>query len=240
MPTVAAIALVLMASVRDAPLIDAVLDAMYPSQVVLIAGDVWPARHAAGVLSNDRFDDALLDPSALGDSPAALRFAAPSMTRGTAAVRYEVMKQTEDGVEKGHGLVTLRRANGAWRVASQTYEPDVRPPHDEVPIRVGGGVKAPVAIRKFEPPYTEVARRNRVAGIVIVEGIIRRTGRLTDVRVLKGLPDGLDESAVNTLKQWRFRPASLNGIPVSVYYNLTVNFRLEEKKLPDAANERQH
>ena len=45
--------------------------------------------------------------------------------------------------------------------------------------------------------------------------------------MLKGLPMGLEESAVDAIKTWRFKPATLNGKPVMVYYNLTVNFKLQ-------------
>jgi periplasmic protein TonB len=62
---------------------------------------------------------------------------------------------------------------------------------------------------------------------VIVEAIIDKDGKVTNVRVLKGLPMGLDQAAVDAVKNWRFRPATLNGRPVSVYYSLTVNFRLQ-------------
>jgi len=62
---------------------------------------------------------------------------------------------------------------------------------------------------------------------VIVEAIIDKNGDVTNVRVLKGLPMGLEESATSAVKSWKFKPATLNGRPVSVYYNLTVNFRLQ-------------
>jgi protein TonB len=45
--------------------------------------------------------------------------------------------------------------------------------------------------------------------------------------VLKTMPMGLDQAAVNAVKTWKFKPATLNGRPVAVYYNLTVNFRLQ-------------
>ncbi|MCB1101000.1 MAG: energy transducer TonB [Kiritimatiellae bacterium] len=57
--------------------------------------------------------------------------------------------------------------------------------------------------------------------------MIDKGGNVTDAKVLKGLPMGLDEKAIEAIKTWTFKPATLHGNPVSVYYNLTVNFRLQ-------------
>ena len=95
------------------------------------------------------------------------------------------------------------------------------------PYRVGGDVKAPVVITRVEPMYPEEARRNHVAGIVIVEAVIDRNGDVGDVRVLKPLPFGLDQAAVDAVKQWKFRPGTLAGEPVDVLFNLTINFKLD-------------
>jgi protein TonB len=97
----------------------------------------------------------------------------------------------------------------------------------DAPVRVGGNVKAPVAVKRVDPIYTEVARRARIQGFVIVEAVIDRQGNVTEARVLKPLPFGLDMAALNAIKQWKFRPGTLNGQPVPVYYNLTVNFQIE-------------
>jgi protein TonB len=97
----------------------------------------------------------------------------------------------------------------------------------DAPVRVGGNVKAPIAVKRVDPVYTEVARRARVQGFVIVEAVIDRQGNVTEARVLKPLPFGLDMAALNAIKQWKFRPGTLNGQPVPVYYNLTVNFQIE-------------
>jgi protein TonB len=99
-------------------------------------------------------------------------------------------------------------------------------PKPEVPLRVGGDVKAPVVITRVEPTYPEVARKARIAGIVIVECIIDKTGNVTNVQVLKPLPFGLDQAAVDAVKRWKFKPGTLNGQPVDVIFNLTVNFKL--------------
>ena len=74
---------------------------------------------------------------------------------------------------------------------------------------------------------SEIARKARIQGVVIVEAIIDKTGNVTNVKILKGLPMGLDQAAADAVKKWKFKPATLNGKPVAVIYNLTVNFRLQ-------------
>jgi protein TonB len=106
--------------------------------------------------------------------------------------------------------------------------PEGPPPSEpEGPIHVGGDVAAPIKINAPQPQYTEIARKARIQGVVIVQAIINKQGNVTDVKVLKGLPMGLDQSAVEAIRKWKFEPATLNGKPVDVYYNLTVNFTLQ-------------
>lgn len=99
-------------------------------------------------------------------------------------------------------------------------------PVPNVPLRVGGDVKAPVTSRRVEPEYTETARAARVAGVVVVEAIIDKQGNVDAVKVVKDLPMGLGAEAVKAVKQWKFKPGTLNGEPVAVIFNLTVNFKL--------------
>jgi len=101
-------------------------------------------------------------------------------------------------------------------------------PEGGLPYRVGEGVSRPEKISGFPPVYTEVARRARVTGIVIVEAIIDEQGNVTNARVLKGLPMGLDKAAVEAIQTWKFKPAVFEGRPVSVYYTLTVNFQVDD------------
>ncbi len=94
-------------------------------------------------------------------------------------------------------------------------------------LQVGGGVTAPEKIFAPQPRYSEEARQGRVQGTVILQAVIEATGDVSDVEVLKGLPLGLSESAIETVRQWRFKPATSNGRPVAVYLNLLVNFSLQ-------------
>lgn len=95
------------------------------------------------------------------------------------------------------------------------------------PMKVGGGVLPPQKIFTPQPRYTEEARQARIQGVVILEAIIDEQGNVREIKVLKGLPGGLSDSAVETAKEWRFKPATRKGEPVPVYFNLTVRFSLQ-------------
>ena len=95
------------------------------------------------------------------------------------------------------------------------------------PVRVGGDVKAPVVIKRVEPVYTDLARKGKVTGVVIVEAIIDKDGNVDKVKVLKGLSLGLSEAAEDAVRKWKFKPGTMNGQPVDVIFNLTVNFTLQ-------------
>ncbi len=105
--------------------------------------------------------------------------------------------------------------------------PPPEPKTEEGPLRVGGDVKAPVVIKRVEPKYTDLARKAHQQGIVIVEAVIDKDGNVDKVRMIKGLPMGLSEAAEEAVRQWKFKPATLNGEAVDVIFNLTVNFTLQ-------------
>ena len=98
------------------------------------------------------------------------------------------------------------------------------------PKLIGGEVQKPVKILASAPQYTKKARRKRIQGAIIVATIIDRDGRIRQPKVLKGLPGGLNAQALEALCGWRFEPATLGAEPVDVYYNLTVNFRLQSTR----------
>ena len=105
--------------------------------------------------------------------------------------------------------------------------PEAPPAVETGPIYITGDVRQPVKLKSPQPQYTEIARKARIQGVVILQTIIDKEGNITDVKILKGLPMGLADAAVDAVKQWKYEPATLNGKPVAVYFNLTVNFQLQ-------------
>lgn len=100
------------------------------------------------------------------------------------------------------------------------------PVPEEEALRVSGSVTRPQLLFRSRPEYTIEARKARLQGTVICEAVIDRDGCVQQARVLKGLPMGLDQAALDAIKQWVFLPARLDGKPVAVFYVLTTNFQI--------------
>jgi TonB family protein len=95
------------------------------------------------------------------------------------------------------------------------------------PYRAGEGISRPEILLTTRPKYTELARRARISGVVVVEAVIDEQGNVTDTRVLKELPMGLSQAAVDAIQTWKFKPAAREGKSVPVYYVLSVNFQVD-------------
>jgi TonB family protein len=85
----------------------------------------------------------------------------------------------------------------------------------------------PVATYQPAPPYTPQAQRDQVEGDVDLAIIIDAEGNVAEAReISKPLGDGLDEKAIETVKTWKFKPATRNGVPVPTRVTVMVSFRL--------------
>ena len=84
----------------------------------------------------------------------------------------------------------------------------------------------PTIVYRERAKYTEEARANKIQGTVVLSVVYTFDGRITDIRVVRGLPDGLSESAIEAAKKIRFQPAVKAGQPVSVRGNIEFNFTL--------------
>jgi protein TonB len=94
------------------------------------------------------------------------------------------------------------------------------------PYRPGSGITPPSIMREVKPDYTEEARRRGLAGDVVLEIVVRADGGVGSVKLLRGLGSGLDQRAIDAVKQWRFSPARRFGTPVDVIVEVAVEFKL--------------
>ena len=93
-------------------------------------------------------------------------------------------------------------------------------------MSVGGGVSAPQLVHSVEPEFSEDARRQNFQGSVSIKLIVDSQGNPQDVRLLSHLGMGLDEKAIEAVRQYRFRPAMYQGHAVSVQIVIDVDFHL--------------
>ena len=108
--------------------------------------------------------------------------------------------------------------------------------YNGAPLRkIGGNVSSPMLIYMVDPEFSAEARQAKIEGIVLVNMIVSPQGVPVNVHVLRGLGHGLDEQAVEAVKQYRFKPAFEDGKPVPVELNVEVNFKIMESPAKDAA-----
>ena len=96
------------------------------------------------------------------------------------------------------------------------------------PLKVEGNVQAPKALSTTQPIYPESAKTAKIEGVSVVETVIDASGRVTHpkIKATSGNKD-LDQAAIDAVSQWTFKPATLDGKPVEVYYTLTIRFALD-------------
>jgi TonB family protein len=93
-------------------------------------------------------------------------------------------------------------------------------------FRVGGGVSAPRALDTPDPEYSEEARKAKYQGTCVLWLIVGPDGKPRDIKVARALGMGLDQKAIEAVRNWKFEPAMKDGKPVAVQINVEVNFRL--------------
>lgn len=114
---------------------------------------------------------------------------------------------------KLHGQASL--PNAPQSIAPPPGEP-IKETLDGKPVyNTGGRLVTPKIISTVMPQFSEEARRNKIGGSVEVRVILDEAGIPRKVRVVRGLGYGLDEKAVESVKQYRFTPARKDGVPVA-------------------------
>jgi protein TonB len=123
-------------------------------------------------------------------------------------------------VENGAPLI------GPLGISESVAPPPPPPPPAPKLVRVGGIIREPRKVVHVAPAYPEFARLSRAQGVVVLEAILDATGKVESVKVLSSHPL-LDDAAVRAVRQWRYTPTELNGVPVPVLMTITVRFSLD-------------
>ena len=144
---------------------------------------------------------------------------------------------------KVHGPCALARLHRCWpgglatntvvRAASERYTPV--PPH----YRFGKDVTPPEPAYTADPRYSKEAREACYEGTVVLWLIVDPTGKPQNVKIQRSLGMGLDEQAIEAVKQWRFKPGVVKGQPVAMQINVEVNYRLLNHLSPSPENKGQ-
>jgi TonB family protein len=82
-------------------------------------------------------------------------------------------------------------------------------------------------IQKVQPVYPPLAHQARIQGVVVLKAVIAKDGTVQSLELESGHPM-LVKAAMDAVKQWRFKPYMVNGVPVEVQTKINLNFRLED------------
>ena len=194
------------------------LDMPAPRRTSSVA-PIWPANVAASVRyrvhlvldANGRVAEARVLAGASRDAAVAAEID---------AVLAAVRQWTFEAPAKAPMLIVADVASAADMASPSTSSPG------PAPLRVGGTVQPPRKIYDVKADYPQAALDAKITGVVTLEATVGVDGTITNVDVLKGVPE-LDDAAVTAVRQWRFEPVLLNGEPVPVIIVLTINFSLK-------------
>jgi TonB family protein len=114
-------------------------------------------------------------------------------------------------------MPNLNSAGGSWVIRFAELNPN--------PNEAKGDLTAPEATQKVDPAYPLELMRRNVQGTVTLYAVIRNDGSVSDVRVLRGVDEQLDQYARTALSHWRFRPATKNGAGVDLEAVVMIPFK---------------
>lgn len=125
----------------------------------------------------------------------------------------------EPGADASAAAISTAAAGGGPQAtAPAESEPEVH--------RIGAGVLPPKVIARVQPVYSAEAREAGSQGVVVLEAIVHADGSVEILRVVRRVGFGLDETAIDALRQWKFQPGMRGGEPVDVALNIEVSFNL--------------
>ncbi len=152
------------------------------------------------------------------------RMVAPTVIPKTVSIVKDdapvIVTNGSDGVAGGTGNVLGGLGIGSGPAAAP-------PPPKATPqrVRVGGNVQAANIISQTRPEYPMIAKTAHVSGTVVLHAVISKDGSIQELQYVSG-PPLLMKSAMDAVKEWRYKPTQLNGEPVEVDTTISVVFSL--------------
>jgi periplasmic protein TonB len=131
-----------------------------------------------------------------------------------------------NGMGAGGGIGDEGRGGGVGSGEGPGFGPGHGGGYGGGAYKIGGGVSAPKAIYAPDPEYSEEARKAKFSGTCVLWLVVGPDGKARDIRVARTLGLGLDEKAIEAVKNWRFEPGMKDGKPVATQLNVEVTFRL--------------
>ncbi|HYT22127.1 MAG TPA: TonB family protein [Candidatus Polarisedimenticolia bacterium] len=117
-------------------------------------------------------------------------------------------------------MPNLNSATGSWILNFSELRTG-----SEGPGPASSEVSAPGPLRKIDPKYPPTLINEHVEGEVVLYAVIRRDGSVDSIQLVRGIDDQLDANAMNALSQWKFRPATIQGVPIELEAIVHIPFR---------------
>jgi TonB family protein len=115
---------------------------------------------------------------------------------------------------------------GAWTAMAVPLDVTPQTATPEKVYKVGGDVSAPVLIYSVDAEFSKKAKDAKYQGVSVVSLVVDAQGMPRHVHTIRKLGMGLDEKAIEAVRQYKFEPSTLHGKPVAVAITIEVNFRL--------------
>ena len=128
---------------------------------------------------------------------------------------------------RAHLAVGNRAAEGAVQEEDESVRRDAPGTAGSVPFILTEGMTPPRLVSRVRPEYPEQARKARLEGQVSMRVVIAEDGTIADVTTLRSTNLLFEDTALRSVKPWRYEPARLGSEPVAVYFTVVVEFRLE-------------
>src|SRR5947209_1464515 len=161
----------------------------------------------------------VIEPEPRRPSLGAVRLAKPK-------VRRSINAQANGEIAPSFDESESTMPTGEASLGAGFAENSSQPAAPAAPIAVGGDVKPAKMVSSVPPVYPALARTQHVAGDVRIDALIDANGRVTTMKVVSG-PSLLHQAAMDSLKQWKYQSASLDGKPVAMHLTVTIQFRLQ-------------